>query len=166
MKMKKTKILGLVLALIMFFTNLPLGMGVVYAEGEEDLSIEFGNFPDAKFRDYIKDNIDKDGSGSLSKAEREAVTEIKVGRTDYNDTQYDNLVGLKYFPNLQTLICFDNDMEELNLSENTELTYLDCSQNNLRNTLDLSKNKKLKTLICRNNKIETLNLENNAALEK
>lgn len=166
MKMKKTKILGLVLALIMFFTNLPLGMGVVYAEGEEDLAIEFGNFPDEKFRDYIKDNIDKDHSGSLSKAERNAVTEINVGHTDYNDTQYDNLVGLKYFPNLQKLNCFDNNMDELNLSENPELIYLDCSQNNLRNTLDLSKNKKLKTLICRNNKIETLNLENNAALEK
>lgn len=166
MKMKKTKILGLVLALIMFFTNLPFGSGIVHAQGEEDVKIIFDNFPDAKFREYINDNIDKDGSGSLSKAEREAVTEIKVGRTDYNDTQYDNLVGLKYFPNLQTLICFDNDMDELNLSENTELTYLDCSQNNLRNTLDLSKNKKLKTLICRNNKIETLNLENNAALEK
>lgn len=166
MKMKKTKILGLVLALIMFFTNLPFGSGIVHAQGEEDLEINWDNFPDEKFREYINDNIDKDGSGSLSKAEREAVTEIKVGRTDYNDTQYDNLVGLKYFPNLQTLICFDNDMDELNLSENTELTYLDCSQNNLRNTLDLSKNKKLKTLICRNNKIDTLNLENNAALEK
>lgn len=166
MKMKKTKILGLVLALIMFFTNLPLGMGVVYAEGEEDLAIEFGNFPDAKFRDYIKDNIDKDHSGSLSKAERDAVTEINVGHTDYNDTQYDNLVGLKYFPNLQKLNCFDNNMDELNLSENPELIYLDCSQNNLRNTLDLSKNKKLKTLICKNNRIETLNLENNVALEK
>lgn len=166
MKMKKTKILGLVLALIMFFTNLPFGSGIVHAEGEDDVEINWDNFPDAKFREYINDNIDKDGNGSLSKAEREAVTQIKVGRTDYNDTQYDNLVGLKYFPNLQTLICFDNDMDELNLSENTELTYLDCSQNNLRNTLDLSKNKKLKTLICRNNKIETLNLENNAALEK
>lgn len=166
MKMKKTKILGLVLALIMFFTNLPFGSGIVHAQGEEDVAIIFDNFPDAKFREYINDNIDKDASGSLSKAEREAVTEIKVGRTDYNDTQYDNLVGLKYFPNLQTLICFDNDMDELNLSENPELIYLDCSQNNLRNTLDLSKNKKLKTLICRNNKIETLNLENNVALEK
>lgn len=166
MKMKKTKILGLVLVLIMFFTNLPFGSGIVHAEGEEEVEIIFDNFPDAKFREYINDNIDKDGNGSLSKAERESVTEIKVGRTEYNDTQYENLVGLKYFPNLQTLICFDNDMDELNLSENTELTYLDCSQNNLRNTLDLSKNKKLKTLICRNNKIETLNLENNAALEK
>ena len=149
MKMKKTKILGLVLALIMFFTNLPFGSGIVHAEGEDDVAIIFDNFPDAKFREYINDNIDKDGSGSLSKAEREAVTEIKVGRTDYNDTQYDNLVGLTYFPNLQKLICFDNDMDELNLSENPELIYLDCSQNNLRNTLDLSKNKKLKTLICK-----------------
>lgn len=166
MKMKKTKILGLVLALIMFFTNLPFGSGIVHAEGEDDVAIIFDNFPDAKFREYINDNIDKDGSGSLSKAEREAVTEIKVGRTDYNDTQYANLVGLKYFPNLQKLNCFDNNMDELNLSENPELIYLDCSQNNLRNTLDLSKNKKLKTLICKNNRIETLNLENNVALEK
>ena len=166
MKMKKTKILGLVLVLIMFFTNLPFGSGIVHAEGEDDVAIIFDNFPDAKFREYINDNIDKDGSGSLSKAEREAVTEIKVGRTDYNDTQYANLVGLKYFPNLQKLNCFDNNMDELNLSENPELIYLDCSQNNLRNTLDLSKNKKLKTLICKNNRIETLNLENNVALEK
>ena len=167
MKMKKTKILGLVLALIMFFTNLPFGSGIVHAEGEEDVEIEFDNFPDAKFREYIEDNIDTNPKdGKLSKAEREAVTEINVGRTDYNDTQYDNLVGLKYFPNLQKLICFDNDMDELNLSENPELIYLDCSHNNLKNTLDLSKNKKLKTLICKNNKIETLNLENNVALEK
>lgn len=165
MKMKKTKILGLVLALIMFFTNLPFGSGIVHAEGE-DVEIIFDNFPDAKFREYIKENIDKDGNGSLSKAEREAVTIINVGRTDYNDTQYANLVGLKYFPNLQTLICFDNDMDELNLSENPELIYLDCSHNNLRSTLDISKNKKLKTLICRNNRIETLNLENNVSLEK
>ena len=146
MKMKKTKILGLILALIMFFTNLPFGSGIVHAEWEEDVKIILDNFPDAKFREYINDNIDEDGSGSLSKAEREAVTEIKVGRTDYNDTQYANLVGLKYFPNLQTLICFDNDMDELNLSENPELIYLDCSKNNLRNTLDLSKKKNLKHL--------------------
>ncbi len=166
MKMKKTKILGLVLALIMFFTNLPFGSGIVHAEGEDDLEINWDNFPDAKFREYIKDNIDTNGNESLSKAEREAVKIINVGRTDENDTPYNNLVGLKYFPNLQELYCFNNDMNELNLSENPELTYLDCSQNNLRNTLDLSKNRKLKTLICRNNKIETLNLENNVALEK
>ena len=166
MKMKKTKILGLVLALIMFFTNLPFGSGIVHAQGEEEVEIIFDNFPDAKFREYINDNIDKDGNESLSKAEREAVKIINVGRTDENDTPYNNLVGLKYFPNLQELYCFNNDMNELNLSENPELTYLDCSQNNLRNTLDLSKNRKLKTLICRNNKIETLNLENNVALEK
>ena len=165
MKTKKTKILGLVLALIMFFTNLPIGSGIVHA-GTGDVDIIFDNFPDAKFREYIKAKIDKDHSGSLSKEERDAVKKIEVGRTDYNDTQYNNLVGLKYFPNLQKLICFDNDMDELNLSENPELIYLDCSHNNLRNTLDLSKNTKLKTLICRNNKIETLNVENNVALEK
>lgn len=165
MKMKKTKILGLVLALIMFFTNLPFGSGIVHAEGEDDVTIEFKNFPDAKFREYIKDKIDKDGNGSLSKAEREDVKKIDVSFSG-SGTKYKNLIGLKYFPNLEELNCKENDISDLNLSENLKLTYLDCTYNYLNSELDLSKNIELKTLICRNMKLENLNLENNTKLEK
>lgn len=165
MKMKKTKILGLVLALIMFFTNLPFGSGIVHAEGEDDVTIEFKNFPDAKFREYIKDKIDKDGNGSLSKAEREDVKKIDVSFSG-SGTKYKNLIGLKYFPNLEELNCKENDISDLNLSENLKLTYLDCTYNYLISELDLSKNIELNTLICRNMKLENLNLENNTKLEK
>ena len=79
MKMKKTKILGLVLALIMFFTNLPFGSGIVHAEGEDDVKIEFKNFPDEKFVDYVSEKYDTNPKdGKLRKAEREAVTELDL----------------------------------------------------------------------------------------
>ena len=165
MKMKRTKILGLVLALIMFFTNLPFGSGIVHAQGEEEVKIILDNFPDAKFREYIKDKIDKDGNGSLSKAEREDVKKIDVSFSG-SGTKYKNLIGLKYFPNLEELNCKENDISDLNLSENLKLTYLDCTYNYLNSELDLSKNIELKTLICRNMKLENLNLENNTKLKK
>lgn len=186
MKMKKTKILGLVLALIVFFTNLPFGSGIVYAEGEDDVAIIAKNFPDAKFRQYLKqekDTITKDGV--LSRAEREAVTEIDVSYSG-SGTKYKNLVGLNYFPNLEKLTCTGNDISELNLSENKILTYLDCSDNKIKNlnisqnkdltylncsdnylnsNIDVSNNTELIDLICGRNGDMKLNLENNTKLE-
>ena len=76
MKMKKTKILGLVLALIMFFTNLPFGSGIVHAEGE-DVLINDDNFPDELFQAYVR-KFDKNKDGSLSKAECDDVPKIDV----------------------------------------------------------------------------------------
>ena len=187
MKMKRTKILGLVLALIMFFTNMPFGSGIVHAEGEDDVTIEFKNFPDEKFSDYVSENYDTNPKdGKLSKAERESVTELSLDTPDDEDSKYEDLVGIKYFPKLQKLTCTGNKITDLNLSENKNLTYLDCSnndikslnisqckdltylncsRNNLKNSLDLSNNTELKDLICGRNQDMQLNLENNTKLQ-
>lgn len=188
MKMKKTKILGLVLALIMFFTNLPFGSGIVHAQGEEDyVKIEFKNFPDEKFIDYVNEKIDTiQKDGKLSKAEREAVKDLNLNTPYEENSKYQNLVGIKYFPNLQKLTCTGNEIIELNLSENKNLTYLDCSnndikslnisqckdltylncsRNNLKDSLDLKNNTELKDLICGRNGDMQLNLENNIKLQ-
>lgn len=188
MKMKKTKILGLVLALIMFFTNLPFGSGIVHAQGEEEyVEINFKNFPDEKFSDYVSEKIDTNPKdGKLSKAEREAITELVLNTPYEENSKYQNLVGIKYFPNLQKLTCTGNEIIELNLSENKNLTYLDCSnndikslnisqckdltylncsRNNLKDSLDLKNNTELKDLICGRNGDMQLNLENNIKLQ-
>lgn len=186
MKMKKTKILGLFLALIMFFTNLPFGSGIVHAEGEDDVKIEFKNFPDEKFFDYVKENIDTNKDGYLSIVEREAVKDLNLNTPYEENSKYQNLVGIKYFPNLQKLTCTGNEIIELNLSENKNLTYLDCSnndikslnisqckdltylncsRNNLNDSLDLKNNTELKDLICGRNGDMQLNLENNIKLQ-
>lgn len=188
MKMKKTKILGLVLALIMFFTNLPFGSGIVHAQGEEEyVAIDFKNFPDEKFSDYVSEKIDTNPKdGKLSKAERKAVTELDLNTLYEENSKYQNLVGIKYFPNLQKLTCTGNQISELNLIENKKLTYLDCSDNNikslnigqckdltylncscnnLKDSLDLRNNTELKDLICGRNGDMQLNLENNIKLQ-
>ena len=187
MKMKKTKILGLVLALIMFFTNLPFGSGIVHAEGEDDVTIEFKNFPDEKFFDYVSEKIDTSPKDyKLSKAEREVIKDLDLNTPYEESSKYQNLVGIKYFPNLQKLTCTGNEISELNLSENKKLTYLDCSdniikslnigqckdltylncsRNNLKNSLDLRNNTELKDLICGRNGDMQLNLENNIMLQ-
>lgn len=187
MKMKKTKILGLFLALIMFFTNLPFGSGIVHAEGEDDVNIEFKNFPDEKFFDYVSEKIDTNPrDDKLSKAEREAVTELSLDTPDEEDSKYESLVGIKYFPNLQKLTCTGNKITDLNLSENKNLTYLDCSNNdikslnisqckdltylncsdnNLKSNIDVSNNTELKDLICGWNGDMQLNLKNNTKLQ-
>ena len=163
MKMKKTKILGLILALIMFFTNLPFGSGIVHAEGE-DVLINDDNFPDELFQAYVR-KFDQNKDGSLSKAERVKVKIINVERTNRNETAYDYLNGIEFFPNLQELNYANNKVKSIDLSNNKELTVINCSKNGI-NSLDLTKNTKLIGLNCSENDIEKLNLENNTLLEK
>lgn len=164
MKMKKTKILDLVLALIMFFTNLPFGSGIVHAEGEDDVKIEFKNFPDEKFFDYVKENIDTNKDGYLSIVEREAVKELDLNTPDNENSKYQNLVGIKYFPDLQKLTCTGNEISELNLSENKKLTYIDCSDNKIKK-LNISQNKDLTYLNCSDNKLNSnIDVSNNTEL--
>lgn len=166
MKMKKTKILGLVLALIMFFTNLPFGSGIVHAQGEEEyVEINFRNFPDEKFFDYVSEKIDTEPrDNKLSKAEREAVKDLNLNTPYEENSKYQNLVGIKYFPNLQKLTCTGNEIIELNLSENKNLTYLDCSNNDIKN-LNISQNKDLTYLNCSDNKLNSnIDVSNNTEL--
>lgn len=162
MKMKKTKILGLILALIMFFTNLPFGSGIVHAEGEDDVKIIEDNFPDELFLEYVK-QFDENKDGNLSKEEREKVQEINVERTNKDDFAYDYLNGIEFFPNLKELNFANNQVKVIDLKKNKELTVLNCSENIIE-SLDLSENKKLEKLNCSGNHLNELNLDNNLSL--
>ena len=162
MKMKKTKILGLVLALIMFFTNLPFGSGIVHAEGEDDVAIIEDNFPDELFLEYVK-QFDENKDGKLSKEEREKVQEINVERTNKDDFAYDYLNGIEYFPHLKELNFANNQVKAIDLKKNKELSVLNCSENIIE-SLDLSENKKLEKLNCSGNHLNELNLDNNLSL--
>ena len=157
MKIKKTKILGLVLALIMFFTNLPFGMGIVHAEAG-DVNIET-SFPDENFRNYVKEKFDTaEPKGVLSQAELDEVKKINVrGMLIYK------LEGIEHFKNLEQLICESNPLSSLDLSNNKVLRNLNCSNNQLK-SLDLSNNKVLRNLNCSNNQLKSLDLSNNKDL--
>lgn len=173
MRKKSTRLLSAALAVCMMLSVLPVGAfaaepGAAEQEngvsaqadpvGSEFVEINDTNFPDPVFQQYVKDNIDTADTtsgqkdGRLSKAERDAVTEINIDNQNCTD-----LTGIAYFANLTTLSCKQNRLNELDLKYNVNLTELDCSYNKLT-TLDVSNNAKLSTLECTNNGMEELNL--------
>ena len=117
------------------------------------------------FLDYVQGNIDTDGDGVLSEAERLAVVEIKFGFDDGLEA----LDGLQYFPNLEVLNVNQRGhkpgLRRLDVSHNTKLKFLGVNWNSLE-SLDLSNNTALEELCYyRGGLAETLDLSACTALK-
>ena len=78
-----------------------------------DVAINSTNFPDATFRKYVSNNFDKNGDGKLSDSEQEAVDTITLINKGVT-----SLKGIEYFPNLETLECYGNNIAEIDISGN------------------------------------------------
>lgn len=170
MRKKSTRFLSAALAACMMVSALPVGAfaaapaaasteSAVSTQAEEDaVAIDATNFPDGAFRQYVADNFDKDKDGALNQTERNAVKEIRIIGSGCTSLQ-----GLKYFSQLTDLLCGNNNLTELDVSENPELVRLICYNNSLT-SLNLNKNTKLGSLNCNNNKLTVLNLRENKSL--
>ena len=170
MRKKSTRFLSAALAACMMVSALPVGAfaaapaaasteSAVSTQAEEDaVAIDATNFPDGAFRQYVADNFDKDKDGALNQTERNAVKEIEISNSGCTSLQ-----GLKYFSKLTDLFCSDNNLTELDVSENPELGRLICYNNSLM-SLNLNKNTKLRSLNCNNNKLTVLDLRENKSL--
>lgn len=170
MRKKSTRLLSAALAVCMMLSVLPVGAFAAEpgaeeqengasAQAEEDaVAIDATNFPDGAFRQYVADNFDKDKDGALNQTERNAVKEIRISNSGCTSLQ-----GLKYFSKLTDLFCSDNNLTELDVSENPELKRLICYNNSLT-SLNLNKNTKLESLNCNENKLTVLDLRENKSL--
>ena len=134
----RTRLVSALLTLAMVFTFLPIS-----AFAEEELTDNYGIIPlveyvlpDEAFRKYLK-KFDTNGDEILAPAERYAVKEINVASKNIS-----NLFGIQFFPNLKKLVCYNNQLTELDVSKNTKLMELSCYNNQLT-SLDVSKNTKL-----------------------
>jgi Leucine-rich repeat (LRR) protein len=74
-----------------------------------------------------------------------------------------SLEGIQDFVALKTLLCYNNILNNLNLYNNLELTYLNCSSNSIR-SLDFSRNTKLEYLDCSNNFVSLLDIDSSLNL--
>ena len=165
---KRTRLVSALLTLAMVFTFLPFS---AFAEGPEYVEIDATNFPDEAFRNYLLNEnryltsikIDKDSNGKLSEEERNAVDTIKV-IDGYNGQKLTSLQGIEFFPNLRYLYCGENNLNSLDVSQNTALLDLNCSQNNLT-SLDVRSNAALRYLWCWKNQLTSLDVSKNPVLE-
>ena len=136
------------------------------------IEINSTNFPDEHFRnfvstryfhdpyitDYHSQKIDQNSDGWLSPEEIAAVKWI-----DCSNRQIGKLTGIGYFKALTYLNCSDNQLTELDVSENKALTTLDCAVNQLTE-LDVSDNTALTELCCNMNLLRKLDV--NKALKE
>ena len=150
----KKKLLSILLCLVMVVGSLPTA---AFAAGS--VKINETNFPDAKFRSFVKENLDKNKDDILDAGEIAAVKMIEA-----NNMGIKSLEGVGFFTALETLKCWDNELTGLDLSKNTALKDLQCSNSKLQ-SLDLSQNPNLTQLYCGENPLTTLDLSKNAKLK-
>lgn len=118
------------------------------------------NIPDPYFKAALIDvGIDTSGDGEISFSEAEAITNLDVSGTTETQTYWiSDMTGIEAFINLDTLDCHMNhDIAVLNVTNNTDLKFLNCSKNSLT-VLDLSNNPALAWLECYRNNLTSLDL--------
>lgn len=154
---------------------------ILYDAGTESfVSINPGLFPDKTFRDYIKHWCDLNGDDQLSNVEISLVTRIDCeyyyniasmsGVEIFTDLTCLNCAGnrissidLSHNKALTVLAIYDNQLSELDVSNNTGLIELHCDNNRLT-SLDVSKNTSLTTLYFSDNRLSEIDISHNGRL--
>ena len=119
------------------------------------------NIPDANFKAYLvgNTNINTNGDSEIQTSEASAFT----GEINCHGLSITDLTGIEAFTSLTELLCFNNSISSLDVSQNTALTRLECQGNSIT-SLDVSQNTNLTHLNCHLNSISSLDVTQNTAL--
>lgn len=142
--------------IIAFFFLAPL-LFICEASGES-IPLDKTHFPDDSFRSYLAEIYDLDADGKLDDMERMNIRTLNV-----SDRQIASLDGIEYFPELESLMCWKNQLTRLDVSENKRLQDLYCGENRLE-SLILSGCTELADLSCYNNQLTNLDVSSNSDL--
>ncbi len=152
------RLLSLLLTLCMVVGAAPAAVSATEPLSEE-VEINETNFPDANFRECVR-SYDQDHNEILSPEEIVLVETLEADRAGIKSLQ-----GIEHFTELKVLICNDNQLESLDLSQNQDLEELICDHNKLTR-LDLGQNTELEILYCGFNRLKMLDLSKNTALRE
>lgn len=146
---KRTRLVSALLTLAMVFTFLPFSAFAANTEIDFNSPDFKLNFPDEEFRRFLKECCDKNGDGKLD-------VDIK-NMTIPTSYAIKSLEGIRFFEDLEKLDCHGIGLTTLNVGKNFQLKELDCSQNQLKKSVDILSSG-LKKLNCSNNKLTYMNL--------
>lgn len=120
------------------------------------------DIPDTNFKNALLNHnpvIDTNEDGEIQVSEAEIAIEISVNGQGIN-----TLDGIEYFLNLEELSCSNNNINVMDISQNTNLTYIYCPFNNL-SQLDIGSNIMLERLYASDNLISSIDVSNNLSIE-
>ena len=87
-----------------------------------------------------------------------------VSNLNIDSQNISDLTGIEDFSALDTLICSNNQLSGIDISQNIALTFLHCNNNQLT-SLDISQNVLLTYLSCTNSQLTSLDVTQNTVLE-
>lgn len=119
------------------------------------------NIPDTNFKSYLVNNGAINTNGDSEIQCNEATNYF--GAINCPNLNISDLTGIEAFVNIYSLNCRNNSITNLNLINNTNLTTVFCFNNQIQN-IDVSGSPQLTLLNCYNNQISNLNLVNNTNL--
>lgn len=156
-------VLSLVGTLIFLFGGSILGAAIIETADSVDAVLDIDDVDDDAFADYLSRKVDTDGDGRISQKEADRVTSIGNLSQDFTygnglcASGVEDLDGIEVFKNLKVLLVCDNELESLDLSQNTKLRFVDCSDNYLED-LELPETEKLTTLWAYDNRLDELDV--------
>ncbi|MCL1816745.1 MAG: carboxypeptidase regulatory-like domain-containing protein [Clostridiales bacterium] len=166
------RVFMLLLAVVVFFVVLPLLSAFADLERDEPQNTSINEetyletFPDANFRREVLRVLNQ---GDGFKTDKSIVSESDMAilatftNLDFSYSNINDMTGLSYFIGLEQLWCDNNQLTTLDISNNSQLWYLDCSNNQL-SSLDISNNPLLRYLVCNGNQLKSLDVSQNTAL--
>jgi hypothetical protein len=123
------------------------------------LSAQTTAIPDANFEQaLINLGLDVAMDGQVLTASIDTVTFLNVGGENISD-----LTGIEDFIALTSLLCINNQLTSLDVTQNTGLLYLVCYSNQLT-SLNVTQNTGLLTLACDGNQLSSLDITQNTVL--
>ena len=117
--------------------------------------------PDDNFEDFLEYMGMGNGVANddyVSTTSIKTVTNLFIPNQNISD-----LTGIEDFTELTSLDCSENNLSSLDITHNIYLTNLDCSLNHL-NELDVTQNSYLQFLYCASNNLSSLDVTHNADL--
>jgi len=136
------------------------------------LNAQIVNIPDFNFKNALVNTncVDTNGDGVWdSDADANDDGEIQITEAEnvfwlnVAGEAISSLEGIEYFLNLEELICFDNNLNNLDFSQNINLVRISCWLNQLTN-LNISQNINLEELVCLDNQLTDLDVSQNPNL--
>lgn len=159
--------------------QISLGLGLVVVGNGMMVNDPIVNIPDAPFKnDILTKGFDLNSDGELQESEAKDIFALQS-----NSLNIETVEGIQYFSNLINLKLIDNNLSELDVSNNInlrslecqgnsiselelapELEFLNCSQNNLMD-VSLGDSPKLKVVSCHSNNLDYVEVSNLWQLE-
>ncbi|QIE58640.1 T9SS type A sorting domain-containing protein [Rasiella rasia] len=138
-------------------------------------ALSFGQiieFPDSDFKNalvntncvdtdgdgIVDDNADTNNDGEIEIDEAQAVISLNLYNRDIS-----SLIGIEYFENIEILSCSQNQLAQLDLSQNILLTNLNL-RNNLLTTINISQNTNLEGIEIAHNNLQNIDISQNINL--